>query len=566
MTTAEESRGSGEPSSSQGPGRSLGFSLFLGGLVVASLLLTPAGASSLASRWGEALIWIVFIAASHLLVLPALPRLGVDVSLAAPAIIATTVLLPPPLVFAINFLGFTNERELRREAPIAMSVFNRCQTALSAVLASWVVHTFLDNNQLLSTLVAVVVYNIANTAFVTTALWTRRRLALGSAAKHSTMPFPRFALDFALVTLLSLFVVVAYDPLGAWAVALLAMPIYLGFSALRSAREAEDRANELVDRVRELETLNAAATEFLTARSAGHAATVAIGALGRALETDTAVVSLDGEIPGRALQVIPVPGAEPAAIGVPYDTGERSMAVVEAIAGLFGMTLVRQKLEQDLAEVQRARAALSERILEEGTRERSRVALEIHDDVLPSLAAVQIQADNVRSALQVQALDRASTIAGSAYDAANAAIRRLREVLDDLHRQILVPGALRPHLLDALQELKLHHGIEVALNAPDELPDLPHALEILIQETVRGCLANVARHAQAGRVDVDLCVTGEALRLEVRDDGRGFDSAAVGDGHHGLALMAQRVELARGRFEVVSRDRVGTSVRVELPM
>jgi signal transduction histidine kinase len=536
-------------------------------------LLGAAFAAVLPAIWrgvpevpvGELAMWTGFIAASHLLVLPALPRNYLEVSLGAPVITASAVLLPPPVVVLINFVGFVNERELRLEAPLALSLFNRLQLALSAGAAA-VAAQAQPWGPVVGAVVAVLIYNFLNTTFVTASLATRRRVEVGAAARMATAPFPGFMVDFLLVTLLALYVVLAYDTAGPFAVGLLALPLWLGFSALRSSRKAEDRAEELADRVRELETLNAAATEFLTARRGDHASFVATGALGRALDDDAVEVALDGRLHREELQALPVPGAEPAMVGVPHGLSARQLAVVEAIGGLLGMTLVRQHLETELAEVQRARAALSGRILEEGTRERSRIALEIHDDVLPSLAAAQIQADNVRSALAAGAFDRAGDIARATYEASHAAIGRLREVLDDLHRQILVPGALRPHLLDALSEVRLHHGLAGRLEAPDELPPLPHAVEILILETVRGCLANVARHAAASSVEVRLQVSERAIDLEVRDDGRGFDPEAVEEGHHGLALMAQRVELARGRFRVESAPGAGTQVLVEVPM
>jgi signal transduction histidine kinase len=540
--------------------------LLLGLLVAGFASVLPAAWQALPDvSWGELAMWTGFIAASHLLVLPALPRNYLEVSLGAPVILASAVLLPPPIVVLINFLGFVNERELRLEAPLALSVFNRAQLALSAGAAA-VAAQAQPWNQVAGTVVAVLVYNLLNTIFVTASLTTRRRVEVGEAARMATAPFPGFMVDFGLVTLLALYVVLAYDTAGPFAVGLLALPLWLGFSALRSSRKAEDRAEELADRVRELETLNAAATEFLTARQGDHAAFVATGALGRALDSDEVEVALDGTLHRDELHRVPVPGLEPAAVGVPHSLSERQLAVVEAIAGLLGMTLLRQQLEQDLAEVQSARAALSGRILEEGTRERSRIALEIHDDVLPSLAAAQIQADNVRSALEAGAHDRAIDIARATYEAAHAAIGRLREVLDDLHRQILVPGALRPHLVDAISELRMRHGVEGAILAEEELPALPHAVEILVLETVRGCLANVARHAGADRVEVHLDVSDRAISLEVRDDGRGFDPDAVEEGHHGLVLMAQRVELARGRFSVESAAGSGTRVRAEVPM
>jgi signal transduction histidine kinase len=546
-------------------GYPLAFLLLLAVCVAGMLVVTPEGVRLAAQMPLEAVAWVVFLGATNLLSLPALPRGDLEVSVGAPVAIATVVLLPPPLVALINCLGFTNEREFRGAAPFAMSVFNRCQMGLSAGAAGWAVGQ-LQLHPIAAAAVAVVVYNLANTGFVTAALWTRGKLGLGTAAKRSTMPFPRFAVDFGLVTLLALFIVVAYDGIGPWAVVLVALPLWLGFSALKSAREAEDRAGELADRVRELETLNAAAIEFLTARQVEQAAAVAHEALGRALDTDEIEVGVDGALDRAELDAIPVPGAEPAVVGVPAGLSERSLAVVEAIAGLLGMSLVRQRLERDLAEVQRARAALSGRILEEGTRERSRIALEIHDDVLPSLAAAQIQADNVRSALAAGVYDRADKIALATHDAAQDGIVRLRRVLDDLHRQILVPGALRPGLAAALEEVKVEHGLEVKLHAPDDLGDLPLAVEILVLDTVRGCLANVVRHAAASIVEIRLEVTERAIQVEVRDDGVGFDPSAIGEGHHGLVLMAQRVELARGQFAVTSAPGEGTQVRIEVPV
>lgn len=550
----------------EGKGYPLAFLVLLALCVGAVLAVLPAGVRVAAGLPLEALLWILFLAVTNLVSVPALPRGDLVVSVGAPVAIATVVLLPPPLVALINCLGFTNEREFRGEAPVAMSLFNRCQIGLSAGLAGVAVNALPPLGFIGATAVAVVVYNVANTGFVSAALWARGKLPFGAAARRSTAPFPRFAVDFGLVTLLALFIVIAYDSVGPWSVVLVAFPLWLGYSALTSAREADFRASELADRVRELETLNAAATEFLTARQGDHASIVATGALGRALDSEAVEVALDGMPQRDDLVILPAPGASPAVVAVPAGLSSRQLAVVEAISGLLGMTLVRQQLEQDLAEVQRARAALSGRILEEGTRERSRIALEIHDDVLPSLAAAQIQADNVRSALAAGSLDRATDIAGATYEAAHASIGRLREVLADLHRQILVPGALRPRLLEALGEFRMHHGVEGELHAPAELPPLPHAVEILVLETVRGCLTNVARHAGATKVAVGLAITEQALQLEVSDDGGGFDPGAVPEGHHGLALMAQRVELARGRFAVQSAPGTGTTVSVDVPM
>lgn len=554
-----------EPLSSSGPRDfSPAFLLLIGLLIVAVVVSIPGAWGFAADYLVELPIWIAFLAASHVLGLPIVPKADVRVSLGAPLSVATAVLLPPPLVVVVNFLGFANEREFQRPFPLVMSLFNRAQIGVSAGAAA-VISDPERFGLVVATAQAAIIYAILNTFFVFMAVWTRRRLTLVDALKSSAAPFPRFAVDFALVTLLSLFVVIAYQEASVWSVGLLALPIWLGFSALRSARESEDRAQELATRVRELETLHGAATEFLSSRQASHAATVASGALSNALDTSRVQVSLDGSV-DEDLQQFDVPGAEPAVIGVPMDLEDRSVAVVEALAGLLGMSLVRQALEQELAEVQRARAELSAKILEEGTRERSRIALELHDDVLPSLAAAQIQADNARSALAAGAQDRADELAAHARDAVQASIGRLRQVLDDFRRQILVPGRLRQGLVAALEETKVQHGVEGKLRSPDPLPPIPFAVEILLMEIARGCLTNVARHADAESVEIVLDVNRGSAHLEIQDDGKGFDPAATPGGHHGLDLMNQRVALARGRFAVISAAGEGTRVQVEVPV
>lgn len=185
--------------------------------------------------------------------------------------------------------------------------------------------------------------------------------------------------------------------------------------------------------------------------------------------------------------------------------------------------------------------------------------------MLPFLAAAEIQADNVRSALTGGQAYRADQLAGATRDAVSSGTAQLREVLDALQRQIVVPGGLRDGLSEALDELRLMAGVQPTLEVPDPMPELPLAVEILILELVRGCLTNVARHAEAHHVLVRLTARDEVLEVLVCDDGKGFDPTAVPPGHHGLALMAQRIELARGRFIVDSAAGAGTSVLVEVP-
>jgi signal transduction histidine kinase len=538
-------------------------------LALCALAFLPAALPAAAARPADALLWTVFIAAASLFAIPVLPSLDVDVS--APVSVSAAVVLSPPLALLVNVVGFTSRRELRRQTSVWPPIFNRAQVGLSAGAASWAAHWSASwalpspLELLIPTLIAVAVHNTLNTVAVAVWLWTRTGMRLQQAAARSQTPIPRFAVEYGLAALLALLIVITHQQVGPVALVLVALPLGLGHAALRTARIAEDRAEELAARVRELETLNATATRLLTARGADHAGTIALAALRTALDQDDVAVSLDGQVPAH-LAPVKVPGAEPAVLGVPEGLPERSMAVVEAVAGLLGMTLQRQELELELQAVERARAALSGRILEEGNLERSRLAVNIHDEVLPYLAAGEIQADNMRSAMNGGDLVRADQIAAATRTAVHDGIKRLREVIEALRTQVLVPGGLIDGLRDSIADLRLRHGVEGALCVPDEVPEIPFALEILLLETVRGCLANIGLHAGAATCTVALSVTDRMIAVEVTDDGQGFDPTAVPEGHHGLALMAQRVEIARGRFLADSAHGRGSRIRVEVPL
>jgi signal transduction histidine kinase len=548
----------------------LGFRLYAATLGLLVLAVLPAGWTAFLQDPAAALYLTVLTAAASLLTVPMLPDLAVDVLFGAPVAVAAAVLLPPPLAVVVGFLGLVSQRELRGLTSPWHSLFNRSQLGLSAGAAALMAERVAEMvptpivSGVAATLVGVVAYDVVNIGLNSLSLWLLGRLPLSQAAHHNLLPFPRFGLDFLLISALAVPIVIIYRELHPLGVLLLALPLGLGFIALRSARQSADQARELTLQVRELETLNALSRRLLAEGDPLRVASATRDALRSAIDTEEVVVSLAGEVPAD-LRVVPVPGVQPAAIGVPHDLHGASVEAVEAVAGLLGMSLERNELSEELAEVERARTALSGRILEEGTRERSRIALEIHDDVLPYLAAAGIQADNVRSSLATTDTARAAQLATVAQDAINDGIGRLREVLASLHTQIIVPGSLRPGLEAALEDLRVSHGVEGELLMADEIPALPLAVEILVLETVRGCLTNIARHAKARHAMVVVDFKDSGISATICDDGQGFDPAAVREGHHGLSLMAQRVELARGRFVVSSAPGAGTRIQVEVP-
>jgi signal transduction histidine kinase len=121
--------------------------------------------------------------------------------------------------------------------------------------------------------------------------------------------------------------------------------------------------------------------------------------------------------------------------------------------------------------------------------------------------------------------------------------------------------ALRTHTAAVQGRL----GLPIVFTA-DEMGRLPIETEEALYRIAQEALHNVVKHAGATRVRVSVRQDGETVRLEVEDNGAGFDPTRTEVGHLGLAGMRARTERIGGRLTVTSRGGKGTCLRVDVPM
>lgn len=207
------------------------------------------------------------------------------------------------------------------------------------------------------------------------------------------------------------------------------------------------------------------------------------------------------------------------------------------------------------------RAASGGQALAAQEAERRRVAQELHDEVGQSLTAVLLGlrqvADRAPAGLQPEVL-LVQEAARAGLDEVRQVVRRLRPgVLDDLG------------LVSALTSLVTEHarltGAEVCRRLSADLPPLGPDAELVVYRVAQEALTNVARHARAGRVCVDLAPTcaGDAVLLRIVDDGCG-----LGDGHEGAGIrgMRERAVLVAGTLTVGAHPEGGTELRLLVPV
>ena len=213
-----------------------------------------------------------------------------------------------------------------------------------------------------------------------------------------------------------------------------------------------------------------------------------------------------------------------------------------------------------LARLEAERATSTGRALAAQEEERRRVAQELHDEVGQSLTAVLLGLRRVADRAPAELVDEvalAQETARASLDEVRQVVRRLRPgVLDDLGLCSALTALLNAHA-------RLTGAAVSRTLGPHPLPLDPEA-ELVVYRVAQEALTNVARHADADQVCVELAPTedGSAVLLRVSDNGRGTDGKGEGAGVRG---MRERALLVGATLDITTSDAGGTDVRLLVP-
>ena len=192
-------------------------------------------------------------------------------------------------------------------------------------------------------------------------------------------------------------------------------------------------------------------------------------------------------------------------------------------------------------------------------RERRRIAQDLHDEVNQALTAVslRLQASIERAPPELRReLTETKRLSSQAMEELLALARQLRPALLDDHG--LIP-ALHSQVRDFAEQTTIH----ATFNARGSVPRLSPEQQLAIYRVTQESLSNIAQHAEASKVDVELSFIGRTL-LRISDDGCGFAAipGASRNGGLGLSGMRERALLAGGHLSIWSDQ--GSGTRVEL--
>ncbi len=229
------------------------------------------------------------------------------------------------------------------------------------------------------------------------------------------------------------------------------------------------------------------------------------------------------------------------------------LAVLVSVAAGAGTAIENARLHSNVRRVT---------ILEE----RERIGMDLHDGIIQSIYGVGLSLENARAVLHEDP-ESADKRLQKAMDDLNRTIRDIRNYILDLRPRQLRGESLIEGLGRLVSEFRQNTKIEVSLAGPkDPLSDLKPVNAMALFHICQEALANIAKHANASKVSIDLWSTSDRALLEIHDDGAGFDlekaSKTVG---HGLANMQTRVANVGGDLDIITSPGEGTTILAWAP-
>lgn len=241
----------------------------------------------------------------------------------------------------------------------------------------------------------------------------------------------------------------------------------------------------------------------------------------------------------------------------------RDVELLLVIGRLIAGALHQARLHRQLVARERAHENFVEQVIQAQEIERRRLAGDIHDGISQRLVTLSYRLDAAARAVEPQ------TVAEQLAAARELVTLTLQEA------RAAISG-LRPPVLD---DLGLSGGLASLARSIPRIPidvDLaetrvPDHIELALYRIAQECLQNVVKHAEAERARLTFTVEDGVARLEIVDDGKGFDTFEhpLGSdemGGYGLLSMAERAEIVGGRLNIRSRPGAGTTVIATIPL
>ncbi len=228
----------------------------------------------------------------------------------------------------------------------------------------------------------------------------------------------------------------------------------------------------------------------------------------------------------------------------------------------------RERLFNKIQVAQDRLKILSRRLIEAQESERRVIARELHDEIGQTLTAIKI---NLQAVNKVTRSSKLKSHLVDSVELVEHSLQLVRNLSLDLRPSMLDDLGLMPTLGWYINKQSQRSGINIKMNSIDLDKKLSPEIEVTCYRVTQEAINNVLRHSGAKNVKVEINIIDYQLRIEIKDDGKGFDvmemrKRALNGNSIGVLGMQERVELAGGELSIYSSPENGTKVIACFPL
>lgn len=239
-----------------------------------------------------------------------------------------------------------------------------------------------------------------------------------------------------------------------------------------------------------------------------------------------------------------------------------SVAFYYTFRALTRMNLELKETQAQLAETQHNAGIVAER---------ERIAHEIHDTLAQGLSSIQMLLHAADRDVEQHNEEQARARIELARKTAAENLREARAMIAALQPSALAETSLASAMERMVEGFAASSGVNIDVDVEGEARQLPMKVEAALLRVAQGAVGNVAKHSDATRARVTITYDADAVRVDIVDNGHGFNVAEVdgrpaGLGHIGLSAMRRRVEELGGDIVIESSPGSGTAVSVAVPL
>ena len=244
----------------------------------------------------------------------------------------------------------------------------------------------------------------------------------------------------------------------------------------------------------------------------------------------------------------------------------RQAAVLRDMAQREQETLSRERdrLEELVGERTASLSELANYLQQVREEERAHLARELHDELGALLTAAKLDVSRLKAQILPNS-DEVRTRLDHLVQSLDSGIALKRRIIEDLRPSTLSNLGLEAALEILVKEYAGRAAMEVECSL-EKAEDLPNDTQLTVYRLVQESLTNIAKYAEATRVFVSMHSHPRHVEVQVRDNGKGFDTEAVRPSSHGLSGMRHRVQAAGGRLVISSQVGRGSLVSAVFPL